>query len=94
MTTNLKDLSREFVRNTVATVMSLMVMAIVYQQYIIIEKDKVIAAVNLKMSEMSERLNEQERKMAIEVANEIRNQVEIYKNRLIEIEESLKKRKR
>jgi len=92
--TNLKDLSREFVRNTVATVMSLMVMAIIYQQYIIIEKDKVIAAINLKMSEMSERLQEQERKMAIEVANEIRNQVEIYKNRLIEIEESLKKRKR
>jgi len=92
--TNLKDLSREFVRNTVATVMSLMVMAIIYQQYIIIEKDKVIAAVNLKMSEMSERLNEQERKMAIEVANEIRNQVEIYKNRLLEIEQSLKKRKR
>lgn len=92
--TNLKDLSREFVRNTVATVMSLMVMAIIYQQYIIIEKDKVIAAVNLKMYEMSERLNEQERKMAIEVANEIRNQVEIYKNRLLEIEQSLKKRKR
>ena len=42
--TSLKDLSREFVRNTVAATMSLMVLAIVYQQKNINDKDNAINA--------------------------------------------------
>lgn len=85
--TSLKDLSREFVRNTVAATMSLMVLAIVYQQKIIHDKD---AAIN----ELSRMAEQREREMAIEKINEVRAQVEIYKQRLLEIEQALKKRKR
>jgi len=85
--TSLKDLSREFVRNTVATIMSIMVLAIIYQQTVINKKDDELAA-------MGERMNQRERQMAIEKANEIREQVEIYKNRLLEIEASLIKNRR
>lgn len=85
--TSLKDLSREFVRNTVAATMSLMVLAIVYQQKIIHDKDVAIA-------ELSRMAEQREREMAIEKINEVRAQVEIYKQRLLEIEQALKKRKR
>lgn len=85
--TSLKDLSREFVRNTVAATMSLMVLAIVYQQKIIHDKDNAI-------SELSRMAEQREREMAIEKINEVRAQVEIYKQRLLEIEQALKKRKR
>ena len=85
--TSLKDLSREFVRNTVAAIMSLMVLAIVYQQKIIHDKDNEINA-------LSRTAEQREREMAIEKVNEVRAQVEIYKQRLIEIEQALQKRKR
>ena len=85
--TSLKDLSREFVRNTVAATMSLMVLAIVYQQKIINDKDNAINALSL-------RAEQREREMAIEKINEVRVQVEIYKQRLLEIEQALKKLKR
>lgn len=85
--TSLKDLSREFVRNTVAATMSLMVLAIVYQQKIIHDKDRAI-------SELSRNAEQREREMAIEKINEVRAQVEIYKNRLLEIEQALTKRKK
>lgn len=84
--TSLKDLSREFVRNTVAAVMSIMVLAIIAQQGIIASKDK-------KINELSEKMNERERQMGIEKLNEVREQTEIYKNRLLEIEQSLSKKK-
>ena len=85
--TNLKDLSREFVRNTVATIMSLMVMAIIWQQKVISDKDKAIAEINAKAEK-------REREMAIEKVNEVREQVNIYKRRLEEIEAALKKRRK
>jgi hypothetical protein len=85
--TSLKDLSREFVRNTVAATMSLMVLAIVYQQKIIHDKDTAI-------SELSRMAEQREREMAIEKINEVRAQVEIYKQRLLEIEQALTKRKK
>lgn len=83
--TSLKDLSREFVRNTVAAIMSLMVMAIIWQQKIISDKDTTIA-------EMSINAEKRERELAIEKVNEVREQVNIYKRRLEEIEASLKRR--
>lgn len=64
-----------------------MVVAIVYQQDVINKKDKEIAR-------LGETLNIRERQMAIEKVNEIREQVEIYKNRLLEIEQSLIKNRR
>lgn len=85
--TSLKDLSREFVRNTVAAIMSLMVMAIIWQQKIISDKDTTIA-------EMSINAEKRERELAIEKVNEVREQVNIYKRRLEEIEAALKKNKR
>lgn len=85
--TSLKDLSREFVRNTVAAIMSLMVMAIIWQQKIISDKDTTIA-------EMSINAEKRERELAIEKVNEVREQVNIYKRRLEEIEAALKKRKK
>lgn len=85
--TSLKDLSREFVRNTVAAIMSLMVMAIIWQQKIISDKDTTIA-------EMSINAEKRERELAIEKVNEVREQVNIYKRRLKEIEAALKNNKR
>lgn len=85
--TNLKDLSREFVRNTVATIMSLMVCAIIWQQKVISDKDKAIAEINAKAEK-------RERELAIEKVNEVREQVNIYKSRLEEIEAALKKRRK
>lgn len=85
--TNLKDLSREFVRNTVATIMSLMVMAIIWQQKVIYDKDKEIAIINANAEK-------RERELALEKVNEVREQVNIYKRRLEEIEAALKKNKR
>lgn len=85
--TSLKDLSREFVRNTVAAIMSLMVMAIIWQQKVISDKDKTI-------EEMGINAEKRERELAIEKVNEVREQVNIYKRRLEEIEAALKKNKR
>lgn len=85
--TSLKDLSREFVRNSVGATMAIMVIAIVYQQAIISKKDDDLAA-------MAEQMNQRERQMAIEKVNEVREQVEIYKNRLLEIEASLTKKRK
>ena len=85
--TSLKDLSREFVRNAVGTLMSIMVLAIIAQQGIIASKDK-------KINELSDKMTERERQMGIEKLNEVREQTEIYKNRLLEIEQSLAKTKK
>lgn len=85
--TNLKDLSREFVKNTVATILTLMVGAIIWQQKIIADKDKVI-------SEINERSEKRERELSREKIHEVREQVNIYKRRLEEIEQQLTKRKR
>lgn len=85
--TSLKDLSREFVKNTVATIMSLMVIAIAWQQKIISDKDRVI-------SEINERSEKRERELSLEKIHEVREQVNIYKRRLEEIEAALTKRKR
>ena len=85
--TSLKDLSREFVRNTVGTIMALMVAAIGYQQKLILDKDK-------KIEQLSQRAEMREREFSIEKITEVREQVNIYKNRLEEIEAALKKRKK
>ena len=92
--TSLKDLSREFVRNVVAALMSLMVLAIIAQQGIIWQKDREISSLSEKMSKREKEMNERERQMGIEKLNEVREQAEIYKNRLLEIEQSLKTRTR
>jgi len=92
--TSLKDLSREFVRNVVAALMSLMVLAIIAQQGIIWQKDKDISSLSEKMNKREKEMNERERQMGIEKLNEVREQAEIYKNRLLEIEQSLKTRTR
>jgi hypothetical protein len=46
------------------------------------------------MSKREKEMNERERQMGIEKLNEVREQAEIYKNRLLEIEQSLKTRTR
>ena len=85
--TSLKDLSREFVRNTVATIMSLMVLTIIYQQTVITSKDKTILEITTKAES-------RERELAIEKITEVREQANIYKKRLEQIEQAIKSRKK
>lgn len=85
--TSLKELSREFVRNTVGTIMALMVMAIAFQQKVIADKDAIIETMNA-------RAERRERELAIEKVNEVREQVNIYKSRLEQIEAALKNKRK
>ena len=85
--TSLKELSREFVRNTVGTIMALMVMAIAFQQKVIADKDSIIETMNA-------RAERRERELAIEKVNEVREQVNIYKSRLEQIEAALKNKRK